>query len=67
MTRRSSKSGQAYRKYLADMMTLAGMDDVEARADKILALETENCQSVVDPRRPPRRRQDLQSHAGLRR
>ena len=31
----------AYRKYLADMMTLAGMTDAEARADRILALETE--------------------------
>jgi putative endopeptidase len=30
-----------YRTYLADMMKLAGMDDVEARADRILALETE--------------------------
>jgi len=35
------KTRAAYRKYLADMMTLAGMSDVEARADKILALETE--------------------------
>ena len=31
----------AYRKYLADMMTLAGMSDAEARADRVLALETE--------------------------
>ena len=31
----------AYRQYLADMMKLAGMDDVDARADRILALETE--------------------------
>jgi putative endopeptidase len=30
----------AYRKYLADMMTLAGMDDAAARADRIMALET---------------------------
>ncbi len=35
------KTRVAYRKYLADMMTLAGMSDVEARADRILALETE--------------------------
>ncbi len=35
------KTRAAYRKYLADMMTLAGMTDVEARADRILALETE--------------------------
>ena len=35
------KTRAAYRKYLADMMTLAGMSDVEARADRILALETE--------------------------
>jgi putative endopeptidase len=35
------KTRTAYRKYLADMMTLAGMDDVDARADRILALETE--------------------------
>ena len=31
----------AYRQYLADMMKLAGMDDVDARADRIMALETE--------------------------
>ena len=31
----------AYRKYLADMMTLAGMSDTDARAERILALETE--------------------------
>ena len=31
----------AYRQYLADMMKLAGMDDADARADRILALETE--------------------------
>ncbi len=35
------KTRAAYRKYLADMMRLAGMSDVEARADRILALETE--------------------------
>jgi len=35
------KTRAAYRKYLADMMSLAGMTDVEARADRILALETE--------------------------
>ena len=35
------KTRAAYHKYLADMMTLAGMSDVEARADRILALETE--------------------------
>ena len=35
------KTRDAYRKYLADMMTLAGMTDVEARADRVLALETE--------------------------
>jgi len=35
------KTRQAYRKYLADMMTLAGMTDVDARADRVLALETE--------------------------
>src|SRR6201996_5200154 len=35
------KTREAYRKYLADMMTLAGMSDVEARADRVLALETE--------------------------
>ncbi|MGZ5920874.1 MAG: M13 family metallopeptidase [Rhizomicrobium sp.] len=31
----------AYRQYLSDMMGLAGMSDTEARADRILALETE--------------------------
>src|SRR5471032_50087 len=35
------KTREAYRKYLADMMTLAGMSDAEARADRVLALETE--------------------------
>jgi len=35
------KTRVAYRKYLADMMTLAGMSDAEARADRVLALETE--------------------------
>ncbi len=30
-----------YRQYLSDMMKLAGMDDVDARADRILALETQ--------------------------
>jgi len=35
------KTRQAYRKYLADMMTLAGLTDVEPRADRVLALETE--------------------------
>jgi len=35
------KTRDAYRKYLADMMTLAGMSDVQARADRIVALETE--------------------------
>ncbi|HEX4106429.1 MAG TPA: M13 family metallopeptidase [Rhizomicrobium sp.] len=30
-----------YRQYLADMMKLAGMDDADARADRILALETQ--------------------------
>ena len=35
------KTRDAYRKYLADMMTLAGMSDPQARADRVLALETE--------------------------
>jgi len=35
------KTRVAYRKYLVDMMTLGGMTDVEARADRVLALETE--------------------------
>jgi putative endopeptidase len=35
------KTRQAYHKYLADMMTLAGLDDAEGRADRVLALETE--------------------------
>jgi putative endopeptidase len=35
------KTREAYRKYLADMMTLAGMDDAQARADRVLAVETE--------------------------
>src|SRR3984957_20086967 len=30
-----------YRQYLADMMKLAGMDNADARADRILALETQ--------------------------
>jgi putative endopeptidase len=35
------KTREAYRKYLADMMSLAGMSDAQARADRVLALETE--------------------------
>ena len=35
------KTREAYRKYLADMMVLAGMDDAAARADRMLALEVE--------------------------
>jgi putative endopeptidase len=35
------KTRVAYRKYLVDMMTLGGMTDAEARADRVLALETE--------------------------
>jgi putative endopeptidase len=35
------KTRVAYRNYLADMMALAGMSDAEARADRVLALETE--------------------------
>ena len=31
----------AYKQYLADMLTLAGMDDADARAARIMALETE--------------------------
>src|SRR6201992_414622 len=31
----------AYKQYLSDMMKLAGMSDTDARADRILALETE--------------------------
>lgn len=33
-----------YRQYLGDMMKLAGMSDAEARADRVLALETEIAQ-----------------------
>jgi putative endopeptidase len=32
---------EAYRKYLADMMTLANIPDASAKADRIVALETE--------------------------
>jgi putative endopeptidase len=35
------KTRDAYRKYLADMMTLGGLSDAQARADRVLALETE--------------------------
>lgn len=35
------KTREAYRKYLADMMTLAGLSDAAARADRVLAVETE--------------------------
>ena len=55
----------AYRQYLSDMMGLAGMSDTEARADRILALETEIAKGPMEPRRPPRRRQDLQSDDDL--
>ncbi len=36
-----AKTREAYRKFLADMMTLAGLGGAEARADRLLALETE--------------------------
>ncbi|HEU0161410.1 MAG TPA: M13 family metallopeptidase [Rhizomicrobium sp.] len=36
-----AKTREAYRKYLADMLALAGLSDAAARADRILALETE--------------------------
>ena len=35
------KTREAYRKYLADMISLGGMSDAAARADRVLALETE--------------------------
>jgi putative endopeptidase len=35
------KTREAYRKYLADMFGLAGLSDAAARADRVLALETE--------------------------
>jgi putative endopeptidase len=35
------KIRDAYRKYLADMMTLGGLSDAAARADRVMALETE--------------------------
>ena len=35
------KTRSAYHAYLADMMQLAGLDDAQVRADRILALETE--------------------------
>jgi putative endopeptidase len=35
------KTRDAYRKYLADMMALGGLSDAQARADRVLALETE--------------------------
>ena len=35
------KTRAAYRKYLADMMTLGGLSDAAARADRVMALETE--------------------------
>ncbi|HJT43738.1 MAG TPA: M13 family metallopeptidase [Rhizomicrobium sp.] len=35
------KTRAAYHKYLADMLTLAGLGDAQARADRLLALETE--------------------------
>jgi putative endopeptidase len=35
------KTRDAYRKFLADMLTLAGLDDAAARADRLMALETE--------------------------
>jgi putative endopeptidase len=36
-----AKTREAYRKYLADMLALAGLSEPAARADRILALETE--------------------------
>ena len=50
------KTRTAYRKYLADMMALAGLSDSEARADRVLALETEIAK--VSWNRADRRDQD---------
>jgi len=46
----------AYRQYLSDMMKLAGMTDTDARADRILALETRIAQ--VEWNRADRRDED---------
>ena len=46
----------AYRVYLVDMMTLAGMSDAGARADRIMALETEIAKASWD--RKDRRDED---------
>ena len=46
----------AYRQYLTDMMSLAGINDASARADRILALETEIAK--VQWSRPDRRDAD---------
>ena len=58
------KTREAYSKYLADMLTLAGLDDAAARADRVYGAGDRDRQGAMDPRRPPRRRQDLQSHDG---
>ena len=50
------KTREAYRKYLADMMTLAGMSDAGSRADRVLALETE--MAKVEWNRADRRDED---------
>jgi putative endopeptidase len=46
----------AYRQYLSDMMKLAGMSEPEARADRILAVETEIAKASWD--RADRRDED---------
>src|SRR5581483_6977656 len=46
----------AYRQYLSDMMKLAGMSEPEARADRIVAVETEIAKASWD--RADRRDED---------
>ena len=59
------KTRQAYRKYLADMMTLGGYDGCGCARRPGAGAGNRDRQSVLDSCRPPRRRQDLQSDAGI--
>ena len=56
-----AKARAAYRAHLAAMFRLAGMDDVEARAARVYALEERIASSHLDARGAARSRQTLQS------
>ena len=54
----------AYRTYLTSMLTLAGEQDAEPRADAVLRARDGDRQGSLDRRRSARRRQDVQPDDG---